>query len=85
MRKFTEVQKHYSAPFSARTEKMRASTWIFQPVWPGWKSKLGLKIPGWDFSSPFNRQLDFKRICFRSRAKISARDEIRHANQALRA
>ena len=85
MRKFTEVQKHYSAPFSALTEKMIGSTWIFQPVWPGWKSKPGLKIPGWDFSSPCNRQLDFKRICFRSRAEISARDEIRHANQALRA
>ena len=28
--------------------------------------------------SPCNRQLGFQRICFRSRAEISARDEIRH-------
>ena len=28
--------------------------------------------------SPCNRQFDFKRICFRSRAEISARDENRH-------
>ena len=41
VRKFTEVRKHNTvdtharAPFSARAEKMRAITWIFQPVWPG--------------------------------------------------
>ena len=34
-------------------------------------------------SSPCNRQLDFKRICFRSRAEISARDEIRHVIRPL--
>ena len=28
--------------------------------------------------SPCNRQFDVKRICFRSRAEISARDETRH-------
>ena len=28
--------------------------------------------------SPCNRQFDFKRICLRSRAEISARAEIRH-------
>ena len=28
--------------------------------------------------SPCNRQFDFKRICLRSRAEVSARAEIRH-------
>ena len=28
--------------------------------------------------SPSNRQFDLKRICFRCRAEISTRDEIRH-------
>ena len=28
--------------------------------------------------SPCNRKFDFKRICFRRRAEISALDEIRH-------
>ena len=33
--------------------------------------------------SPCNRQFDFKKICFRSRAEISAHDEIRHVNTPL--
>ena len=33
--------------------------------------------------SPCNRQSHFKKICFRSRAKISAHDEIRHVIRPL--
>ena len=33
--------------------------------------------------SPCNEQFDFKRICFRSRAEISAWDEIRHVIRLL--
>ena len=33
--------------------------------------------------SPCNRQFDFKRICFRGRAEISAQDKIRHVIRPL--
>jgi len=33
--------------------------------------------------SPCNRQFGFQRICFRGRAEISARDEIRHVIRPL--
>ena len=69
---------------------MVAITWISQPVWRGLKSQPGLKIstglgflsraelrPGLN-PSQCNRQFDFKRVCFRRRAEISARDEFRH-------
>ena len=40
------IDTHARAPFSAWADKMIAITWIFQPVWPGWKSYPGLRIPG---------------------------------------
>ena len=78
MRKFTEVQKHYSAPFSARTEKNDSEYMDFSARLAGLEIQANPSQ-----SSPCNRQLDFKRICFRSRAEISARDEIRHVIRPL--
>ena len=49
---------------------------LFQPVWPGWKFQPSLRnragISDELKPSPCNGQLHFKRICFGSRAEISA-------------
>ena len=41
------------------------------------------KLPPGLNPSPCNRQFGFQRICYRSRAEISARDEIRHVIRPL--
>ena len=63
---------------------MIAITWIFQLKILARYSQTGLGFsaraelrPGLN-PSPCNRQFGFQRICYRSRAEISARDEIRH-------
>ena len=73
VRTFTEVRKH---------NRYACSRSFFSP---GWKNDSDYM----DFSaraefrsglnpSPCNRQFGFQKICYRSRAEISARDEIRH-------
>ena len=72
--------------FQPGLKKIIAIAWIFQPVWPvlarfentglGFSARAELR-PGLN-PCPCNQQFGFQRICFRSRAEISARDEIRH-------
>ena len=72
------VDAHARVPFSARDEKNGRAKILarFEDTGLGFLAWAGLR-PGLN-PSPCNRQFDFKRFCFRNRAEISARDEIRH-------
>ena len=83
-RKFTEVRKHSQCTcsrffFSARAEipfRLHEILARFENTGLGFSARTELR-PGLNLS-PCNRQFGFQRICFRSRAEMSARDEIRH-------
>ena len=86
------VNAHARVPFSARAEilfRLHETFSDFQTRLAGLKILAQFENTGLRFSaraelrpglnpSPCNRQFRFQRICFRSRAEISARDEIRH-------
>ena len=78
VRKFTEVRNtvnaHARVPFSARAE----IPFRLHGTFSDFEARLAGLNP-----SPCNRQLGFQGICFRTRAEISARDEIRHVIRPL--
>ena len=61
--------------FSARLAGLKILA-RFENTGLGFPARAELR-PGLN-PSPCNRQFAFQRICYRSRAEISARDEIRH-------
>mgnify|MGYP007058662051 CR=1 FL=1 len=93
VRKFTEVRKHnryacsrsFFSPrwkngsdymdFLARLAGLKILA-LFENTGLGFSARAELR-PGLN-PSPCNWQLGFQKICFRSRAEISARNEIRH-------
>ena len=81
------------APFSAQVKKY-SNYMDFSARLAGLEILARFEITGLGFlaraelrrglnRSPCNRQFDFKRICFRNWAEISAQDEIRHLIRPL--
>ena len=66
--------------FSARLAELEILA-RFENTGLGFSARAELR-PGLN-PSPCNRQFGFQRICFRSRAEISAQDEIRHVIRPL--
>ena len=88
------VDAHARIPFSARDEKNDYDYLDFSARLAGLKILARFENSGLGFlaraelraglnPSPCNRQFDFKRTCFRSRAEISAQDEIRNVIKPL--
>ena len=93
MRKFT-VDAQARVPFSVRDEKKYSDYVNFSARLAELKILARFENTALGFlaraelrarlnPSPCNRQFDFKRICSRSRAEISARDEIRKVIRPL--